>query len=175
MDHLQRFSVSVPVVIRPCRADDLPALEWFGLFAPHRALIHRVFEQHRRGEAVMLVAEVSGEASGQLWIDLQRHAAERVGEIWAVRVLPCLQGHGIGARLIGAAESLLLARGFRGATLTVDIDNPGARRLYERLGYAVHGKLVAEHPPDAPHQDRRTQWQLSKTLQAVSLAQAQEG
>lgn len=150
------FTVCLNVVIRPCREADLPALEWFGLFAPHRQLIRRVFEQHRRGEALMLVAEVNGEASGQLWIDMQRHKEERIGEIWAVRILPCLQRLGIGTRLIAVAETLLLERGFEQAQLAVETDNPAARRLYERLGYVLAGTTT----PD----DGRTQWVLAKTL-----------
>jgi ribosomal protein S18 acetylase RimI-like enzyme len=167
-----RFSVSLDVVIRPCRAEDLDALEWFGLFAPHHALIRRVYQQHRRGEAVMLVAQVNGATSGQLWIDLQRPTAGRVAEIWAVRVLPCLQGCGIGTRMVRAAEVLLCERGFRGAVLTVETDNPGARRLYERLGYAIGGTQLASHPPEAPQQERWTQWLLAKDLEpAAALSQ----
>jgi len=161
-----RFPVCLEVVIRPCRETDLPALEWFGLFA--RGLIRSVFEQHQRGEALMLVAEVGGEASGQLWIDLQRRRAEGAGELWAVRVLPCLQGQGIATRLVAAAEQALRARGFRAAALTVEIDNPRARRLYERLGYVLDGTRLAGDPPDVPEQDRRPQWNLIKQLGAAT-------
>lgn len=158
------FTVCLEVVIRPCREEDLPALEWFGLFASHRPLIRRVFEQHLRGEAVMLVAEVNGEASGQLWIDLQAGCDRRAAEIWAVRVLPCLHGQGIGARMMADAEALLRARGFQRVQLRVETDNPEARRLYEGLGYAFAGLVEAQDPPEHPEPARRTQWILAKEL-----------
>ena len=161
------FSVCVDVVIRPCRECDLPALEWFGLFASHRPLIRRLYEQHRRGEAVMLVAEVNGEASGQLWIELACGGAQPLGRIWAVRVLPCLQRRGIGTRLIAAAEALLLEGGIGRAELSVETGNPRARHLYELLGYRLVGTFVASHPCDLPAQDVGTQWVLAKELRAA--------
>jgi ribosomal protein S18 acetylase RimI-like enzyme len=158
------FSVRLDVVIRPCREADLPALEWFGLFTPHRPLIRSVFEQQERGDALMLVAEVNGASSGQLWVDLAQRRSEHVAEIWAVRVMPCLQGHGIGARLVAAAETTLLERGYRRVELTVEIDNPGARRVYERLGYALERTRPAADAPGAPDRGERLQWVLAKDL-----------
>jgi ribosomal protein S18 acetylase RimI-like enzyme len=159
------FPVRLDVVIRPCREADLPALEWFGLFAPHRQMIRRVFEQQRRGEALMLVVEANGEPSGQLWIDLRRGDEDgQVGEIWAVRVLPCLQRRGIGTRLVAVAEALLRERGFARAQLRVETDNPAARRLYERLGYALAGTAAASSGPGAVPDDAGIQWVLAKTL-----------
>jgi ribosomal protein S18 acetylase RimI-like enzyme len=159
----EAFAVTLPVVIRPCREEDLPALEWFGLFAPHRALIRRVFEQHLRGEACMLVAEVNGEPAGQLWIEPDPGCAPSA-EIWAVRVLPCLQGRGIGGRLVAAAESLLRERGYARAGIAFERDNPRARRWYERLGYACAGAVEARDRPGLAPENGRTQWHLSKEL-----------
>jgi ribosomal protein S18 acetylase RimI-like enzyme len=160
------FSICLDVVIRPCREDDLAALEWFGLFEPHRPLIRRVFDQHRRGEAMMLVAEANGEPSGQLWIQLERRDEEQVGVIWAVRVVPSLQRLGIGARLIAAAERLLLERNFCRAELSVETDNPAARRLYERLGYQL--TAIATDPLGSPDRSKRAQWVLAKELRATA-------
>jgi ribosomal protein S18 acetylase RimI-like enzyme len=157
------FTVGVDVLIRECREEDLPALEWFGLFAAERPLIRRVFEQHRRGDALMLVAQANGHASGQLWVDLA-HEAEGHGEIWAVRVLPCLQGRGLGTRLMAHAEALLAARSCARALVTVERSNVGALRLYQRLGYAPCGtRLAGSIAGTLPEQDRH-QWLLAKTL-----------
>jgi ribosomal protein S18 acetylase RimI-like enzyme len=158
------FTVCLPVLIRPCRAGDLPALEWFGLFAAHRALVRKTFRRQQRGEALMLVAEVGGEASGQLWIDWRGHGPG-VAEIWAVRVMPCLQGQQIGARLVAAAEKLLLARGCRRAVLEVETDNPRARRFYERHGYRLRAIHAAAHRPEAGMTGKRTVWLMQKDLQ----------
>lgn len=139
------FPVTLDVVIRECRAEDLPALEWFSLFSQERALIQRLFEQHLRGEALMLTAEVNGEASGQLWLDFRGRPDGLTGEIWGVRVMPCLQGRGIGSRLLRAAEAAMRMRGCRGAELGVEIDNPRARRLYERHGYSLDRTELVQH------------------------------
>lgn len=156
MDDLDRFRVQLDVTIRPCREADLPALEWFGLFAAHRPLIRQVFEAHRQGRALMLVAEANGEASGQLWVELAR--TDGCAVLWALRVLPCLQRRGIGARLIAAAESQLRQRGFTRAEIAVETDNPGARALYERLGYKLAGTRRSSDPTPS------LQWILSKEL-----------
>jgi CelD/BcsL family acetyltransferase involved in cellulose biosynthesis/ribosomal protein S18 acetylase RimI-like enzyme len=161
------FSVRLGVVIRPCRADDLAALEWFGLFTPQRPLIRRVYEEHRRGAAMMLVAEVNGETSGQLWIAF--HPAQGVGEIWALRVLPCLQRKGIGTRMLAAAEALLRERGFARVELAVEVDNAGAHRLYERLGYRPADSRRGPEPPDLSGRPAGTQRVLAKQLHPPRL------
>jgi len=52
-------------------------------------------------------------------------------------VAPELQGHGLGAALLATAMSALRERGAGGVQLKVVTANTGARRLYERLGFAV--------------------------------------
>lgn len=46
---------------------------------------------------------------------------------------------GIGSLLIDAAEQRIRARGLRRAELAVEMNNPRARALYERLGYVACG------------------------------------
>lgn len=46
---------------------------------------------------------------------------------------------GFGTRLIHCSESVVAARGFDKAGLSVNVENQGARRLYERLGYRLLG------------------------------------
>jgi ribosomal protein S18 acetylase RimI-like enzyme len=142
-DALDAFSIRLPVLIRPCVAADLPALEDFARFVTHDVPVPDLYDQHCSGLALILVAEVNGEAGGQLCIALERRRAELAGEIWAVYVLPCLRGQGVGARLLRAAEEALRARGLHWALLGVEGDNPGARRLYERLGYTLAASLTA--------------------------------
>ncbi|MFL6693118.1 MAG: GNAT family N-acetyltransferase [Ramlibacter sp.] len=152
--------VTLDVRIRRCREDDLPALEWFGLFAPHRALIRKVFEQQQQGQALMLVAEVNGEASGQAWIDWSARNGG-AAELWAVRILPCLQRRGIGARLVEVAERLAFASGCTEMQLGVDTDNSRARHFWERLGYRYTATAVTTHRTGA-HASK--QWLMAKAL-----------
>lgn len=158
------FSVNLDVVIRPGREDDLPALEWFGMFARQRRLIRRVFAEHERGESLLLVAEVNTEASGQLWASVHRRRGGGVGEIWAVRVMPCLQRRGIGERLVRTGEEWLRARGCARAEVNVELDNPGGLRFWLRLGYRLAGTRRAGAADG--HADRRMQWILGKELRA---------
>jgi RimJ/RimL family protein N-acetyltransferase len=61
-----------------------------------------------------------------------------------VAVLERLQRRGIGTALVRAGEDTARRLGHRRLALGVGVDNPGARRLYERLGYADwgHGTIV---------------------------------
>jgi ribosomal protein S18 acetylase RimI-like enzyme len=166
------FAVTLDIVIRPCREDDLPALEWLGLFAAQRPLIRRIFQQHRRGTALMLVVQANGEPSGQLWAGMQHADGKRVGVIWAVRVMPCLQRLGIGSRLMTAAEAALLDRGFARAQVDIEMENTAARQFYEKLGYRLAGTSVAGHVPGSPPDDGRPQWVFAKQLRQKTRALA---
>jgi len=163
------FTVPVRVAIRRCRQEDLPALEWWGLFAAHRDLIRDVFDRQQcDAGAEMLVAEANGMAAGQAWIDLSRRERDSTGVIWAVRVFPCLQGCGIGTRLMRAAEGVLRAQGLDLAEVMVERDAEGPRRWYEWLGYAETalppGTLATLAPPGSPPPPEGSQRVLRKRL-----------
>ena len=134
-----RFPLELELEIRQCARQDLPQLEWFGLYTEHRQLIQEAFRRQQAGEVIMLVADLDGFPVGQAWLDLSARSADSVGVIWALRVIPLLRNHGIGTHLIITAERLLSERGYRWSELTVDQDEPRARRLYERLGYRSAG------------------------------------
>jgi ribosomal protein S18 acetylase RimI-like enzyme len=147
---LQHFIMALPVSIRQCRKDDLPALEWFGMFTAHRNIILAAYESQERGEAVMLVAEVKEFPIGQVWIDLTRKHEDATGILWAVRVLPPVQNLGLGTRLMAAAEHVLRNQGFTQAELVVEKDNPNAKRFYERQGYHVISSEQSEYTYTTP-------------------------
>lgn len=136
---LGRATLSVEMVIRACAEADLPALEWMGLYAPHRAVIREAFEAQRRGDGMMLLAVTAGFPVGQVWIDLARKRGEGTAVLWAVRTFHPLQGTGIGRHLMAAAERVLRERGIRRAELGVERTNEAARRFYERLGWREAG------------------------------------
>jgi ribosomal protein S18 acetylase RimI-like enzyme len=64
-----------------------------------------------------------------------------VGYIQTVFVAPDRQGKGIGSQLVEFAEDRIF-RDSPNAFLCVSSFNPGARRLYERLGYEYVGELT---------------------------------
>ena len=59
--------------------------------------------------------------------------------IEALAVRPDLQSIGIGTAMLAEAERRTLQRGFTTIALAVGVDNDGARRLYDRLGYRDAG------------------------------------
>src|SRR3954454_10951371 len=138
---LDRPVIVAEVDIRPCRPEDLPQLEWYGLFRDHRQLFEHTFARHMLGENVILVADLGHFPVGQACIDLVKKHAERTAYIWAVRVFPFLRGLGIGSRLIQAGEAIAREQHCTSAEIGVEKDNPDARRLYERLGYVFAAEL----------------------------------
>jgi ribosomal protein S18 acetylase RimI-like enzyme len=54
-----------------------------------------------------------------------------------VAVLPRFQGRGIESRLLALAEEQARAAGLSRTSLCVDMDNAGAKRLYQRTGYRI--------------------------------------
>jgi ribosomal protein S18 acetylase RimI-like enzyme len=57
------------------------------------------------------------------------------GKLYQLATHPELRSHGIGTHLVGALEGRIRARGIESAWLSVEVSNPRARALYERLGY----------------------------------------
>lgn len=164
----QEFEAKVRGVIRRCARGDLPALEWHGAFRHHRELIAAAFERQRRGEVVMLVADVGGWPVAQAWLDLTRRAAAGACFVWALRVVPRLRGAGLGTLLLDAAEREARARGFVALELGVEARNLGARRLYERRGFRAVERVreaYAYTPPGGRREELALdEWFLRKPL-----------
>ncbi len=135
------------VVIRPLREDDLPALEWDGAYTRFRSVFRQTYQDTLRGQRLMLVAVAGEQMVGQIFVQLassEAHFADGATRayLYSLRVRPGWQGQGIGTRLMRAAEDALRARGFSIAIIAAGKDNPGAERLYRRLGY----RTFAEDP-----------------------------
>ncbi len=66
-----------------------------------------------------------------------------------VGVVPQWRGRGLGAHLTARSLTAIAASGADEAWLCVNVDNPTARELYEKLGFTVHGTRAryteAEH------------------------------
>jgi ribosomal protein S18 acetylase RimI-like enzyme len=118
------------ITVRPCEERDL---DHFGAFGSdlHVEYCHGEFAHARK---VILVAVSEDDVPvGKIHVHLD-HAE---GTVWleAAAVARPQQGQGIGTTLVGAAEALAIERGNRTVELGVEESNPGARRLYDRLGY----------------------------------------
>lgn len=62
-----------------------------------------------------------------------------VGELYAIYVLPNIQGRGAGRALMTEAVDRLRSDGFVEAVLWVFEDNPRTRRFYEQTGWSADG------------------------------------
>ncbi len=101
------------------------------------------WHQQEQGKAVYLIARRQGKPVGHAYLKWQGatdvHVVERrtmpCPDIEDLFVLGDWRSKGIGSALIGEAEELSIRQGFQHIGLSVGIENPAARRLYERLGY----------------------------------------
>lgn len=103
-----------------------------------------------------LAIDATGHGVGFILCDVDEPAA--VGWITKLGVRPTARGHGLGAALLTRTLRDLQRLGLRRAALDVGADNPTARRLYARLGFAevgqrtlwakeLDGQSAAEDPP----------------------------
>lgn len=74
---------------------------------------------------------------------LQRTAPEHL--LVDISLFPALRGSGVGSALIRQSQQDAAALG-RGMRLHVQQSNPGARRLYERLGFVIEGAEASHRP-----------------------------
>ena len=130
------------LTIRECTDRDVEALERVapsGLNDVHGGR----FRRQQSGESSYLVAVSDGVPVGHAeiaWngcpsVDV-RQRYPNCPEISGLSVFPAeLRGQGIGTAIVRDAEDRARIRGFAWIGLGVDDENPGAARLYERLGY----------------------------------------
>jgi ribosomal protein S18 acetylase RimI-like enzyme len=85
----------------------------------------------------LYVAHAGTEVVGFIILNM---AGQFPGYIQTVCVAESARGHGVGAQLVGYAEARI-NRVSPNVFLCVSSFNPGARRLYERLGYEFVGTL----------------------------------
>lgn len=163
---LDQFPIHPNIIIRHAQQNDLRRLEWFGLLTPFRDHIERAYHRAQQGDMIFLVADLNSFPVGQVWVEIQADS----GLMVALRVLEPLQNMGIGTRLIHTAERALIEHGLRTAEIHVTLNNPGAKRLYERLGYNVVKDKISRWsytPPDGePQQVEDHVWVLRKALEA---------
>ena len=119
------------IAIRPCEARDL---DHFGRFGSdiHVQYCRNEFAQTERIVILVAVSE-DGVPVGKVHV----HLDHRDGAVWleAAAVARQWQNRGIGTSLVHTVEALAAERGYGTVELGVEDSNPGARRLYERLGY----------------------------------------
>jgi [ribosomal protein S18]-alanine N-acetyltransferase len=100
--------------------------------------------------AIVVIAEdalvSAGLMAGFIIVHLEGSARERYGYIVSIDVVPELRRAGLGGVLLGEAERQVRAAGVRRVGLHVAVDNAGAIRFYEGLGYARVGVAKGFYP-----------------------------
>lgn len=96
------------------------------------------WDTQQSGEGLYLIAHSDGEIVGQTVVLRESkyaevRAAEAPAEINGLHAY--VQGQGVGTALIAAAEAAAAEWNRPAIGMGVGLDNPDARRLYERLGY----------------------------------------
>jgi ribosomal protein S18 acetylase RimI-like enzyme len=101
-------------------------------------------EMQERGEALYLIAWLDDLPVGHLLLKWYTSPlAPDTAVPWPtfsdISVHPDFRSQGIGTQLMHYAEHLVAQRGYRQVGLSVALDNPRARALYERRGYRDSG------------------------------------
>ena len=127
---------------------DLPSLGWSGTRL-HLVSVRRALERVRSGEVEYLAVRApNGDPTAKVGID--RAATPGAGTLWQMATIQELRGLGIGTHLISAAENRIRNRGLTVAKLDVEVDNPRAQTLYERLGYREASRRPASWDVEDP-------------------------
>lgn len=87
--------------------------------------------------AAFVAVDCLGRVLGQALYAIIGEGEQRSIYFFLLHVDEVLRGQGIGSRLIDAVEEIGREAGCAGVTLGIDVNNPRARGLYERRGYAV--------------------------------------
>lgn len=136
----------VDVEFRDLQQVDLDALAWSGGRAHLRALAG-FLERSWAGEVDALVAELpTGVLVAHGIVDFTRFGD--AGHLQTLAVRDDWQGLGLGTAMVAALEERTVERSLAASTLTVELDNPRAKALYERLGFEVAGAVVEHWPLD---------------------------
>lgn len=132
------LNISLPVVIRVAKQEDLPRLEWYGQYIHFRNLFRRAYRDQQLGIRLMLVADCNGFPIGHVFIlFMDDEQNNKQAYFYSLRVMEMFHSQGIGTHLMMEAEAHVLARGYNHVTIAAAKTNHAARRLYERLGYEV--------------------------------------
>lgn len=137
-------ALDLPLTVRQLTAEDLPELDWSGGPEHLRAVADLVSLCWAEEASSLVVALPNGRLVAHGAVDFR--AAGDCAELWMLSVHPLLQSLGLGTLLVRALEAQASQRGRVTARLSVEHDNPDARRLYQRLGYAECGSRLEWWP-----------------------------
>ena len=154
------------VDVKPAISTDVPVLETHLPFGPPEKHADR-FSRQSQGQVVYLVAWYNGVPIGHALLKWQGADEDQVASVLQgtcpdvedLFVAESSRSQGVGRRLLDAAEHLVREHGFQRIGLSVGVDNPRARALYEHLGYRDAGLgLLHEHGEYVDSSGCRRSW-----------------
>ncbi len=139
---MQPLRLQMDVQFGFAEQSDLPKLEWHGEYRHFRRVFEQAFEDQQRGTRLMLLAKVNEWPIGQIFIQLNNYdsfstISPKRSYFYSLRVMDAFQSKGIGTALLQEAQTILINRRYDSVSIAAAKENPGARRLYERLGFHV--------------------------------------
>lgn len=91
---------------------------------------------------VVLIAKENHKIQGFVSIKKEN---ENSGKIGLIAVIPKLHGKGIGSQLIGATHQWYLQNKISKASVVTQLNNKGACKLYEKMGYKIETTTFVYH------------------------------
>lgn len=141
-------AVVLDLAVRDLADADLAACGFAGS-GLHLRQVAKQLERARYGEVDYLAVCTKNDLPVAIGaVDYVRHPG--AGSLTQLSVHPALQSCGIGTVLVRAAEQRILARGLDRAELGVELSNPRARALYERLGYVAYDEVLESWDQQGP-------------------------
>lgn len=125
---------------RDLEAVDLTDLDWSG-GPEHLRAVAEAIQAAYAGDVELRVAHLeNGRLVALGGVDFRPDP--EAGWLWMLAVDERFQCLGVGTRLVRELERATLRRGRTVARLTVELDNPRAAALYQRLGYREQGPAL---------------------------------
>jgi len=123
------------------RAAELAAVPWpdavrQSFLDSQFTLQHRHYTTHCQPADYLLI-EDAGKPIGRLYLYRDKHDANVID----IALLSAMRGHGIGSALLRLVQRTALRDGLGSVMLHVEQRNTAARRLYERMGFAVEADI----------------------------------
>lgn len=125
------------VVVRQCTDEDLTALE--EAEPPGSGITRYFLREQAEGNIMYAAAWRDQQLLGTVVLDFRSEYAPELKHLY---VQEAARGAGAGTALCAWTERQAIREGFDNLSLGVGVENPGARRLYQRLGFTFAGQTT---------------------------------
>jgi ribosomal protein S18 acetylase RimI-like enzyme len=160
MEEARKQSILASIQIHTLLEQDLPALEWDGVYTHYRELFQIAYQRLTSKRGLAWVVELPEHGIiGQVFIQLTCQRPELAdghsrAYLYSFRIKPAYRRLGIGKTLLNFAEDALRKRKLSYITLNVSRDNTDAIRLYKNHGY----EIIAPEPGIWQYRDHMGVW-----------------